>query len=397
MEKVYWIWLQCALGCGSAVADLIVKQNMDPAQLYHSSEEELLKLSCFTDATVRKLKQTPLAAAQDIMRRCEEKHIWILVPTDEDYPERLKHIYQIPLVLYGIGNGSLLNETLLITVVGTRRASPNGVRVSGDLAHDLAQYGFGIVSGMALGIDSAAHQGALDAGGLTIGVAGCGLDVSYPSGNVELRRNIARKGVMITEYPPGTEVRGSNFPVRNRILAGLSLGTAVVEAPKGSGSLITADLALEQGRDVFALPSDLYNRNGAGNLQLLRQGATIVLSPESVVEEYSALYGDRMKTTIHSRMSLQKGHKPAAEHKQTVKEKEVPHKEAVSAAPSLRPILDDLEPHKREILEKMTDKPLHAEELALLCGMELFELLAELSELEIDGLVKAYPGKQFGR
>ena len=397
MNKVYWIWLQCALGCGSAVADLIVKQNMDPKQLYHSSEDELLQLSFFTSAIVRKLKQTPLKEAEDILSRCEEKHIWILVPTDEDYPERLKHIYQVPLVLYGIGNGSLLNETLLITMVGTRHASPNGVRISGDLAYDLTQYGFGIVSGMAMGIDSAAHQGALDAGGLTIGVAGCGLDVSYPSANVELRRNIARKGVMITEFPPGTEVRGSNFPVRNRILAGLSLGTVVVEAPKGSGSLITADLALEQGRDVFALPTDLYNRNGAGNLLLLRQGATLVLSPESVVEEYSALYGDKMKTTIHSRMSIQKGHKTMEEHKQTVKEKKVIPTGSAPVVPELQPIPDDLESHKREILEKLTEKPLHAEELAMLCGMELYELLAELSELEIDGLVKAYPGKQFGR
>ncbi len=397
MDKVYWIWLQCALGCGSAVADLIVRQGMDPSQLYHSSEEELLKLSCFTEATVRKLKQVPLTVAEEILHRCEEKHIWVLVPTDEDYPERLKHIYQVPLALYGIGNGALLNQTLLVTMVGTRHASTNGIRVAGDLAHDLAQYGFGIVSGMALGIDSAAHQGALDAGGLTIGVAGCGLDISYPNGNVELRRMIARKGVMITEYSPGTEVRGGHFPVRNRILAGLSLGTIVVEAPKGSGSLITADLALEQGRDVFALPSDLYNRNGAGNLQLLRQGATIVLSPESVVEEYSALYGDRMKTTIHSRMSVQKGHKPVVENKEPVKEKEALQKETASAAPVIQLIPEDLEPRKREILEKLTEKPLHAEELAVLCGMELYELLAELSELEIDGLVKAYPGKQFGR
>ncbi len=402
MEKLYWLWLQCALGQGNAASDIIVKEQISPEMLYHSSESELLEKDILPQGLVKKLKKCPLDKAEKIWRKCQALKIWLMTPDDEDFPQRLKHIYQIPLVLYGVGDRSLLAQELLLAMVGTRKATVIGCNAATDLAQDLVQYGFGIVSGLALGIDSCSHQGALDMGGITIGVAGCGLDVNYPSGNLELRRAIARKGAIISEYPPGVQPGRWNFPVRNRILSGLSLGTIVVEASAKSGSLITAELALQQGRDVFALPTDIYNNRGEGNLSLIGQGATIVLSAETIAEEYSAIYGDRMSKTIESRMLLRRqGHGeqnrvaaiPAEPPKpvQQVQPKPVEKPIAVPEIPS------ELEPSAQAILRCMGDKPLRVEEISLACGMDMQETLVILSELEIDGLVKAYPGKQFGR
>lgn len=401
MDHLYWIWLQQALGCGSAVADAIVRRGIEPSTLYQADEEELAHYDFLSPTTVEKLKRTPISSAENILKICQKKKIWILTPPDADYPDRLRHIYQVPLVLYGVGDGSLLSKQLLITMVGSRTHSKNGARAAHDLAFDLVNYGFGIVSGLAMGIDSCCHQGALDAKGSTIGVAGCGLDVQYPTGNVELRRCIGRKGAIITEYPPGAEPKGSHFPVRNRILSGLSLGTVVVEAGAGSGVFRTVDHALEQGRDVFALPTDLYNPLGQGNLRLLAQGATLVLSPEDIVEEYSALYGDTMSKTIESRIALERNDdEPAvrvAAKREKKQESVVEVEEQAQVQTLLQPIPHDLEPSKRQLLQYLEGKTLRAEELALLCKMDMQETLVHLSELEIDGLVKAYPGKQFGR
>ncbi len=386
MEKLYWIWLQTVLGCGNALADVIVKQQLSPGRLYHSTEEELAALDCLSAGLIKKMKSTPLDQAERILRQCESLKIWVMVPTDPDYPQRLKHIYQVPLVLYGVGDRSLLDRDLLLTMVGSRGATDSAKNAAYELAQDLVQYGFGIVSGMALGIDSRCHEGALDMGGVTIGVAGCGLNISYPSGNVELRRRIGRNGAIISEYPPGVEPKPYHFPVRNRIVSGLSLGTIVVEAPEKSGTLITAELALQQGRDVFVLPTDLYNTKGQGNLQLIGQGATVLTSAQTVAEEYSMLYGDRMSKTIKSRLTLHQSEiKPSTGDKEPPKE----------LAPS--PIPQDMDPAMVQILHCLEGKTLRVEEIAAICGMEMQETLILLSELEIDGHVKAYAGKKFGR
>lgn len=386
MEKLYWIWLQTVLGCGNALADAIVKQELSPGRLYHSTKEELEALDCLSAGLIKKMKQTPLTKAERILRQCESLKIWVMVPTDPDYPSRLKNIYQVPLVLYGVGDRSLLSRDLLLTMVGSRGATDRAKNTAYELTQDLVQYGFGIVSGMALGVDSCCHEAALDMGGVTIGVAGCGLNISYPTGNVELRRRIGRNGAIISEYPPGTEPRPYHFPVRNRIVSGLSLGTIVVEAPLKSGTLITAELTLQQGRDLFALPTDLYNTKGQGNLRLIGEGATVVTSAQTVAEEYSMLYGDRMSKTIESRLTLQQPEQTASA---VVKE---PVKEPEPAA-----IPQDMDPAMAQILRCLEDKPLRAEEIAAVCGMDMQETLILLSELEIDGHVKAYAGKQFGR
>lgn len=392
MEKCYWIWLQEALGCASAAADPIVQQKLDPKQLFEADEETLLQYDFLTPALVHKMKNTTLSVAETILEKCRKKKIWLLTPDDDAYPQRLKELYQVPLVLYGTGKQELLNQSCLLTMVGSRRHSENGGRIAHDLAAELTHYGFGIVSGLAVGIDSCCHSGALDAGGVTIGVAGCGLNVQYPKENVELRRRVARNGVIITEYPPDSQPLPGHFPVRNRILSGLSLGTVVVEARANSGALRTVDHALEQGKDVFVLPVDWYNTQGKGNLRLLEQGATLALSPESIVEEYSALCGDILK---EREQETQGTVSPAPLMKKEKNPAPLPSQEgSLSSAAPPAPALSE---EKKQLLSCLTGKTLRVEELAQLCGIEMQETLVYLSELEIDGLVKAYPGKQFGR
>ncbi len=217
---------------------------------------------------------------------------------DERYPPLLRAIHDPPPLLYVRGDPALLLEAHL-AVVGSRRASPAGLRVAQALSGQLASAGLHICSGLALGIDSAAHQGALEAGGKSIAVMATGIDRIYPQRHQALAAQLAAAGCLVTEFPPGTPPLRQNFPKRNRIISGLSLGVLVIEAALPSGSLITAGTALEQGREVFALPWSMLHDGGRGCLHLIRDGAKMVLSVDDILEELGPLY------------ALQQGHATA--------------------------------------------------------------------------------------
>jgi DNA processing protein len=208
---------------------------------------------------------------------------------DDNYPPLLREIRDPPRLLYARGNSDLLREAQL-AVVGSRRASAAAIRVAESLSGDLAQAGLHISSGLARGVDGAAHRGALAASGRTIAVMATGIERVYPSRHRGLAEEIARSGCLVTELPPGTPLRRHNFPVRNRIISGMSLGVLVVEAALPSGSLITAGTALEQGREVFALPWSPLHGGGSGCLQLIRDGAKMVQGAEDILEELGPLY-----------------------------------------------------------------------------------------------------------
>ncbi|MGI9536673.1 MAG: DNA-processing protein DprA [Desulfocapsaceae bacterium] len=207
-----------------------------------------------------------------------------LIRDESDYPELLRHIGQPPPVIYGRGISSLLQMNS-VAVVGSRAATTYGRRVSRTLARDLALAGLCVVSGLALGIDAEAHAGALDAEGATVGVLGCGLDVVYPRGNQRLSERIKESGLLISEYPLGTRPEGYRFPARNRIIAGLSRAVVVVEASKKSGSLITVQFGLEQGRDIFAVPGQVDSIKSAGTHWLVQQGASLAVSAADIMEQ----------------------------------------------------------------------------------------------------------------
>lgn len=206
----------------------------------------------------------------------------VIARHDPAYPPRLGEIAGAPSLLYALGDTALLG-TRGVAVVGTRRATPYGRQAAARLAGDLATAGVTIVSGMAVGIDGVAHRAALDAGGATVAVLGCGLDVPYPPQNRSLRAEIARRGAIISEYPPGTPPDPGNFPARNRIVSGLTLATIVVEASVKSGALITARYALDQGRDVFAVPGSIFDSGHAGANALLAAGAGVAISADEIL------------------------------------------------------------------------------------------------------------------
>lgn len=216
----------------------------------------------------------------------EKNNIDIIFIHDKEYPYLLKNIYNPPLVLYIRGNKNILNN-LSIGIVGCRNATNYGIKIAQNFAYDLSKKGFNIVSGLARGIDSASHIGALKAYEKTVAVLGNGLDTIYPRENTHLAEAILKyDGAIISEYPLGTKPEKQNFPARNRIISGLCNGIVVVEAQKESGSLITMDFALDQGRDVFAIPGNIDSLNSYGTNDLIKQGAKLVTSCEDIVEEY---------------------------------------------------------------------------------------------------------------
>jgi DNA processing protein len=226
-----------------------------------------------------------LKKAEEIFSICEKKDIQIITVQERNYPQLLFYIYNPPLVLYLRGKLDLKRE--FISIVGSRRATAYGKKVASDFSEYLAAHGFGIISGMAFGIDSVSHKGALKGRGYTLSVLGCGVDIPYPASNKNLYYKIIQNGGgIISEYPPGTPAMKHYFPQRNRIIAGLSRGVIIVEAAKRSGSLITANFALESGRDVFAVPGNIDSPNSLGTNNLLKQGAIIVTSPQDILEEW---------------------------------------------------------------------------------------------------------------
>lgn len=221
---------------------------------------------------------------QKVLAEIEQEGIRVIEFSEPDYPDNLKSLIDSPPVLFVKGELQP-RDALAIAVVGTRKASNAGLSASRWLAREMAKAGLTVVSGLARGVDAAAHWGALEAGGRTIAVLGCGVDVVYPPEHVRLKAEIEKQGAVVSEFPPGTPPYAWNFPARNRIISGLSLGVVVAEAGEKSGALITADFALEQGREVFAIPGNIRNDSGKGSNLLLKQGAKIVSGVEDILEE----------------------------------------------------------------------------------------------------------------
>ncbi len=261
----------------------------DLAAAWHADEARL-RLADLTPRAIESILQTRSQLNLDTeMARVHRVQAELLTLASATYPQRLREIDDVPPLLYA--RGTLLPaDDLALCIVGTRKATAYGTRAAYTLAHDLAANGVTIVSGLAQGIDTAAHQGALDAGGRTIAVLAHGISEIYPRENLELARQIVEKGCVLTEYPIGTPPDRRNFPRRNRIMSGLSYGVLVVEAPERSGALITVTTALEQGREVFAVPGNIFNPESRGTNRLLQDGARLVLSAEDVLNELNIVY-----------------------------------------------------------------------------------------------------------
>lgn len=261
---ILWVWLSIACGAGSRSADLLLDNfGSSIRDIYEAGEEDYRQIPELPRRTAEKLCGKSLRAAQEVVAFCRNEGVGIITPDSPLYPARLGRIMNRPLVLYYRGILRDLEPEVCIAEVGTRDMSEYGSYSAYSVAYDLAKAGAVVVSGMAKGIDGMAHRGALDAGGYTVAVLGNGIDRAYPSEHIGLMNEITGNGIVLTEFRPFTAPAGHNFPLRNRIISGLSQGTVVIEAPLSSGALITAKYAEEQGRDVFALPARSENTTAA--------------------------------------------------------------------------------------------------------------------------------------
>lgn len=397
---LYWVWLSLGLGAGASCLDLVTYFEWNPFEIYGSTFNEIFSLNVLNKKRVEKLKSFPIQKAEEILRISKEKGWKIITPSSEYYPHHLLTLQDLPLVLYVQGDETVLANEMSVSVVGARKASDYGRAVARALSSAMASLGFTVVSGGALGIDSAAHQGALDENGKTVCVLGCGLDTKYLMENQPLRDKIAKTGAVITEFPPMTPASKTTFPLRNRIISGMTLGTVVVEAGEKSGSLITARLATEQGRDVFAVPGDLVSSSFLGTNNLIRNGATPVFSPNDVLEQYCYRFFDKINHDTRlpddeiirraQKYLLSDDFKKEVEIEEPKKKAEEPKKVTVKKeAPKY------LTANAVKVYEIISETPIHVDDIADSCHISITETLSALTELEVYGLVRQISGRRY--
>lgn len=286
-DVAQWIALNQTPGLGNAALCQLLSKFGSPAAIYSASISQLREI--VDDDIARKIKLgVDIDAIKPTLDWLTKDNAHVVTLADSEYPKKLLEISNPPVILYAIGNLHWLNHPS-IAMVGSRSATPQGEKNAEDFAQSLCNFGLCVVSGMALGIDGAAHRGALKANGATIAVVGTGLDIVYPARHRDLAHKIAERGLIISEFPLGTPSKAQNFPRRNRLISGLSLGCVVVEANIDSGSLITARLATEQGREVFAIPGSIHSPVAKGCHQLIKQGAKLVESTQDILEEIKNL------------------------------------------------------------------------------------------------------------
>lgn len=392
---LYWIWMSCGLGAGASCLDLISYYEWNPQEIYGSSFNAIFSLDILTKRQIEKLKSFSLEDAQKILDTVNSKGWKVVTPSSEYYPHNLLALQDLPLVLYVEGDETVLTNDMSVSIVGARKASDYGVSVARALSSALSEMGFTIVSGGALGIDSAAHQGALDEDGKTVCVLGCGLGTNYLMDNKPLRDKIVKKGALVTEFPPFTSASRRTFPLRNRIISGMTLGTVVVEAGERSGSLITARCALEQGRDVFAVPGDLVSSSFLGTNNLIRNGATPVFSPNDILEAYYFRYPNIFsgKERFADDEILKRAQKYLVN--QESKKAETKPQEVSVTQKVKKDAPDYLTDNAKRVYDFLDENPSHIDEIINKCGLSTEKTLSAITELEIYGLVTQLSGRRY--
>lgn len=400
---LYWVWLACGLGPAASCLDLVSYYEWNPYEIYGSTLKELFQLNVVGRRQLERLKSFPIEKAEEILSVSRENGWKILTPSSKDYPQKLIALQDLPLALYVDGDETCFNNELAVSVVGARKASDYGRAVARALSSAMASIGFTVVSGGALGIDSEAHRGALEENGKTICVLGCGLGTKYLMENEPLRREIAQNGAVVTEYPPFTPASKITFPQRNRIISGLTLGTVVVEAGERSGSLITARLASEQGRDVFAVPGDLVSSSFLGTNNLIRNGARAVFSPNDILEEYCYKFFDKINNENRfpddeiirraQKYLTTEGFCQEGKEKTKSAPKKKPEKVIPPAVKKDAP--EYLTEEAKAVYAIFGTETIHVDEIAYKCNLNTEKTLSALTELEIYGLVSQLSGRRY--
>mgnify|MGYP000103159225 CR=1 FL=1 len=359
----YWIALRMVNGIGDVLFKALISRFGNPKEVFSADTFSLKNVEGVGDRTVKAIKEfSDWEGVEKEVNRIERLGIKILPFTDPCYPRNLTGIYNPPPLLYVKGN-YCADDELSLAIVGTRNPDHYGRSVAEKLSGEVAELGITVVSGLARGVDSLAHLSALKRGGRTIAVLGSGLDVVYPPENKKLYERILTQGAVVSEFPLGTPPDSVNFPRRNRIISGLSLGVVVVQASDRSGSLITAFFALEQGRDVFAVPGNIFSKLSAGCNRLIKKGAKLVESVDDILEEIEAFRALRSKEGVRS------------------DEKKV--------------FPDSLSGEEKTLYMLLSDGTVHVDDVVKLSGLEPARVLSLLLSMELKGLVVQLPGKFF--
>ncbi len=357
-DKVYfWLSLKLIRGVGNSIFLRLLQVFGSPDKALEADEDDLIDAGIRRDIARNIRKKDFLLDPEEEIKKLRRLNARIITYDDPEYPSILKEIDYPPVLLYALGRKIPYNQ-FFIAIVGSRNASHYGMRAAENISYRLAKLGIEIVSGMARGIDTYAHKGALKADGYTIAVLGTGIDVIYPRENKGLFQQIRENGTIITEFPTGTPPDGKNFPIRNRIISGISRGVLVVEAAKRSGSLITASFALNQGREVFAIPGMIDSIRSQGTHFLIKQGAKLVEDVEDILEEFGIKIEESQD---------KKDHKP----------------------------LVKLSNQEKKIYECLDETPVHIDEIIRSTELDPSEVLSTLLRMELKGIVRQMPGRLF--
>lgn len=385
----YWLWFNNLNEFSRKQKLELLQQFFDPAQLYRCWDYSVI--DNLTQAQLEQLQDKDLQKAKALYNTCQRKNIGILTLTDERYPARLRNISEPPVLLFYKGLLPDFDKMPAIGVVGTRKATGYGLGVARDFGKQLSVCGGLVVSGGAAGIDSAALHGALEAQGQTVAVLGCGVDVVYPRNNRKLFMDIQERGCLLSEYLPGTEPKPWQFPERNRIISGLSNGVLVIEAPAKSGALITAKDALEQGRDVYAVPANIDMPTCEGSNALLGDGAAAVFTGWDILKVYAAQYPN---TVVFRKIGTPAPELRVAQPEQIF----VPDKKVVDN-PDLNSYSVKIDEEisltlaEEKVLSVLTRTPKAMDEVMAQLDMPAGEVLKIITKLSLEGLVVNHPGR----
>lgn len=440
INALMWIWLQQCIGYANRYAAAVMELPGGVRFIYDCSPEDLKALGVFPQRIVERLADKDMTKAENIYKECIRNNYDVITLDSSNYPQRLKSIIDPPAVLYVSGKIPCIDKLVSIGIVGTRSASRRGLAAAQELGRRLADAGAVIISGCAMGIDMAAQQGALmTKEGLTVGVLGCGLDSDYNQTAKELRKLIPLHGALVSEYPPGTDARRENFPQRNRIISGLSLGVAVIEAGSKSGSAITARLAVEQGRELYALPGPAGMENAEGVNGMIACGAKPFFSPADILIEYESEYGGKLrfegtkypllgqpgdgelsaervlrrgiernrakknaaiqpKNDVPTLFEMAEREERTAEEKvKTQAEKQSQNEKAAAPFGTGYSLPGDISPEARAVYDAMSTAPEQIDELAQRLGKSVPEISMLILELEMNDAVISHPGKRYAK
>jgi DNA processing protein len=377
----HWLALTTVLGSRKSLFKTLIEKFRSPERIFQAPLQELTKIEGVSSEMASAIKTfSDNDAIHREIDRLREKEIKFAAISEKDYPKNLLQIYDPPPFFYY--QGSFREEdTLAVAIVGSRKATTYGVKTAERIGRELALRGFTIVSGMARGIDTAAHRGALQGGGRTIAVLGSGIDVIYPTENKLLFNELIQQGAVLSEFPLSTPPLPKNFPQRNRIISGLSLGVVVVEASTNSGSLITAKLALDQGREVFAVPGSINSLTSQGTNGLIKEGAKLVETVDDIIEELPQQLNFKNRMTqkaLHSKPKV-------------CFQKDKDH-------PSLHKALTiTLKPEEEAVWNSISDEPKHIDTIILENQLKANAIYAILLNLEMKDLIQEHPGKYYSR